>query len=493
MLDQNNPVLVQAVRQVAEKRSDEPRRKFRATYWRDPVAFVHDCFIWRPGESPTKYQDEIMAALPKYHRVSARGGRGFGKSALCSWLILWFALTRDGEDWKVPTTAGAWRQLIKFLWPEVHKWARRLNWNKIPRPPFDTRTELLSQNLKLWTGEAFASSSDKQDLIEGAHADYLLYILDECKVIPDKVFDSVEGSLTGGGFTNNTREAFVIAVSTPGDRIGRFFDIQRHGPGYDDWWVRHVKLEEVIEAGILPQGWVEQRKKQWGVGSPVFQSQVLGEFPEQGSDMLINLSWVEAARQNELVPAGPKISGVDVARWGDDSSVQIVAQDCKRKGQDEIITGGCIIDLEAWNGNDLMQTTGRVKAKGIYANIDTIGMGAGVYDRLQEQGFGCNSINVGSSADDSEHFFNLRAELYWQLREDFREGRIDLTRLDQDSYDRLQGELTNIKYEYTSKGQIKIEPKDDIKKRAEGQSPDFADALMLTRSGRDTSIGIHVI
>ena len=38
--------------------------------------------------------------------------------------LLHFASTRDalGLDWKCPTTAGAWRQLIQFLWPEVHKW-----------------------------------------------------------------------------------------------------------------------------------------------------------------------------------------------------------------------------------------------------------------------------------------------------------------------------------------------------------------------------------
>src|SRR6185436_2954082 len=103
--------------------------------------------------------------------------------------ILWFCLTRDQEDWKVATTASAWRQLTKFLWPEVHKWARRIKWDAIGRAPFSETTELFTQSIRLETGEAFAVASDDSSLIEGAHADHLLYIFDESKVIPDDTWD----------------------------------------------------------------------------------------------------------------------------------------------------------------------------------------------------------------------------------------------------------------------------------------------------------------
>jgi len=44
-------------------------------------------------------------------------------TAMAAWVILWFALTREAEgtDWKIPVTASAWRQLSKFLMPELHK------------------------------------------------------------------------------------------------------------------------------------------------------------------------------------------------------------------------------------------------------------------------------------------------------------------------------------------------------------------------------------
>ena len=100
--------------------------------------------------------------------MAVRGPHGLGKTALAAIGVLWFATTRDiaGVDWKVPTTASAWRQLQKFLWPEIHKWARRIDWNKVGRDPFG-RDELLKLSLNLRTGEAFALASDEPSRARG--------------------------------------------------------------------------------------------------------------------------------------------------------------------------------------------------------------------------------------------------------------------------------------------------------------------------------------
>jgi len=91
--------------------------------------------------------------------------------------VIWFALTRDaaGVDWKCPTTAGAWRQLEQYLWPEIHRWARWPALGFIGRPPFK-RQELLRLNLNLRFGSAFAVASDIPANIEGVHADAVLYV-----------------------------------------------------------------------------------------------------------------------------------------------------------------------------------------------------------------------------------------------------------------------------------------------------------------------------
>ena len=85
---------------------------------------------------------------------------------------------------------------------------------------------------------------------------------------------------------------------------------------------------------------------------------------------------------------------------------------------------------------------------------------------------------MSAAANDGEHFANLRAEIFWKLRERFQQGEIDLTRISRMHYDRLSGELTAMQFKYTSTGKIMLEAKDEMKKRL-GYSPDLADALAL--------------
>ena len=179
-----------------------------------PDLFVAECIAWRPGQGPTPYQREILSYFPKHRRVAVRGPHGLGKTALAAWLILWFALTRDGLDWKIATTASAWRQLTDFLWPEVRKWAAKLRWDKLGRAPLRKDVELLSLGLKLRTGQAFAMASNEPARMEGAHADHILVVYDEAKTIPGETFDALEGALSTG-------ETYALCISTPGPpRVG---------------------------------------------------------------------------------------------------------------------------------------------------------------------------------------------------------------------------------------------------------------------------------
>lgn len=84
-----------------------------AKYYNDPVAFAADCIDWQ-DDGLTSYQNEIINMLSHSRRVAVRGPHGLGKSTIAAITVLWFCLTRDatGTDWKVMTTAGAWRQLI---------------------------------------------------------------------------------------------------------------------------------------------------------------------------------------------------------------------------------------------------------------------------------------------------------------------------------------------------------------------------------------------
>ena len=165
----------------------DPPKTGATAHHDDPVGFVRDCFLWSGEEGPTEYQARLMGQLIGAKRLAVRGPHGLGKTTQNAWLVLWFALTRDvaGEDWKVATTASAWRQLEKYLWPEIHKWAKKLNWKVIGREPFSPR-ELMTLSLKMSHGEAFAAACEDPAKIEGAHADQVLFIFDEAKTIPGR-------------------------------------------------------------------------------------------------------------------------------------------------------------------------------------------------------------------------------------------------------------------------------------------------------------------
>lgn len=444
----------EAGRRLAARRSGSDLRRFQ----KDLAGFILWAFRWKDGEGPTDYHLDIARRWLAKRRLAVHGPHGLGKTAFASWAIIWGVMCFD--EVKVVTTASVWRQLSKFLWPEVHKWARRLDWAKVGRPPF-TPDEL--QVLALKVGEnrqAFAVASNDADSIEGAHSEVVIYIYDEAKAIPDEIWDATEGAMTDD-------RSLALAISTPGDRSGRFYQICSHQKGYEDWDVRHVTIDEAVKAGRISPEWVRARRAQWGKDSPVYQARVLGIFPEQGEDQLIHQGWIEAARESDLKIGDAKLHlGVDVARFGDDDSCII-----GRKG--DVAVEGEII-----HGQDTMSLVGRISRRKVSCAVDEIGVGAGVVDRLKELDVKVRGVNVGAGAVDKDAFANLRAEGYWLLRQRFEKGEISLRHLPKPLYDRLSGELVAIKYAYTSKGQLKIVAKEDMR-RDLGFSPDVADALML--------------
>lgn len=430
--------------------------------------------IFPEGQGPTEYQLEILEKLPAVKRIAVRGPHGIGKTALAAWIILWATLTED--NCKVPTTASAWRQVTKFLWPEVHYWAFRLNWALIGRQPFNNRTELTTLSLRrLPTCEAFGVVSDQPELIEGAHAKRVVYIYDEAKAIPDATFDASEGAFSSAG-DDTDFEAFALAISTPGEPEGRFYDIHRHAPGYEDWETRHVSLEEAIAAGRVSRQWADQRKAQWGENSAIYVNRVLGEFSTAGTEGLIPLKWIEDANRrweewNESGQPWDRLTtiGVDVARTGEDTTVFALR------------SKNVIVSIRKTRLESTMQTAGRVigiqRAYGGRAIVDVIGLGAGVVDRLRElkaRVVAFNSSRKSMKVDKSGElgFINLRAEAWWNLRQMLEDEPIALP-----PDDELTGDLTVPKWKVTSTGKIQIESKQEIKRRLK-RSTNVGDAVV---------------
>ena len=421
-------------------------------------------------------------------------------TAVASFLIHWFSLTRDGLDWKCPTTASAWRQLSKYLWPEVHKWSRKLRWDKVGRDPYDLRIELQTLGLKLSTGEAFAVASDDHNTIEGAHADHMLYVFDESKTIPQQTWDAAEGAFSGAG-GDTVQEAFALAISTPGEPIGRFHDIQTRKAGYEDWHTRHVTLEEAIAAGRISAEWAENRRRQWGENSAIYQNRVRGEFAASDESGVVPLAWLEAAyrRWEEWDDAGrPGLGSLivvasDIAEGGKNLTVIAPLYDVDSDICDKAITEFREFDHQGEKATATMNTCGRIvgilgdtKAKAV---VDAVGVGAGVAHRLAELGKSVVAFKGGESTDRKDFtqeatFKDKNAAAWYGVRDLLNPEHGHKIAIPPN--DKLTSDLTSRHYTRRSDNVIMVESKKDMKKRlkieeveSESDSPDHGDTVAM--------------
>ena len=470
-----------------------PYDNFKEKYRENLGGFVRDCFSWDENEGPTFYQIEILDELLQYKRIAIRGPHGLGKTALAAWALLWFCLTRDGDekkDFKVACSASNWRQLCKYLFPEVHKWSRRLNWKKIGRPAFKKKVELMELSLKLSTGEGFCLASKQPDALEGVHADSVLYILDESKIIQDGVWNSVEGAFSTGN-TKDT-EVFALAISTPGPQMGRFYDIHSKKPGLENWHTKHVTMADSILAGQMDPEWAEQCAALWGENSPTYKNKVLGEFAADDSTGVIPFSWVALANQrwellrDELEDFGPvETLGVDVAGATEGSDATVLAPMHKN-----FVIGEIEVHPEGNIDTATMEVAGYVKGfvdvnPGVVPIIDVIGIGTGVADRLSEMEYSVRRFIASQKTDAVDEsgkfgFFNKRSASWWRMREMLNpESGVDVA-LPPDT--KLMQELTCPKWTMQSGARYKVEGKKDIRKRLE-RSTDTADAVIMALAG----------
>ena len=167
---------------------------------------------------------------------------------------------------------------------------------------------------------------------------------------------------------------------------------------------------------------------------------------------------------------GDRVAGVDISRYGQDETVYTLRQ------------GNKVLHIEAWAHEDTTYSAGRVarlirEHKPTVTNIDSVAVGAGVFDPLKNDNLPVEGINVGEKALDHESYANKRAELFGLLAKKFKEGEIDIP-----DNQKLASQLASIKYRYNSKMQMLIESKETVRSHG-GKSPDYADSLMLAFAG----------
>ncbi len=182
----------------------------------------------------------------------------------------------------------------------------------------------------------------------------------------------------------------------------------------------------------------------------------------QGDNCILSREKVKAAMERDIPPEGAIQGGVDVARFGVDTTMIY-----KRKGmkiiQEKQLAKADTVEVTNY-AYDMLAEAQKIK-------VDDTGVGGGVSDQLLAKGAQVDMINFGGKPKDSDKYPNIISEMWFEFAEQIDE--IDLP----DDRELLQ-QLTSRQYKFDSKGRRVVESKDDFKKRY-GKSPDKADALLL--------------
>jgi hypothetical protein len=456
----------------------------------DPLAFVLFAFPWGKKGTPLEnfpgprawqrrelsgIRDHIIknknliaqGKVPELYRVAISSGRGPGKSALVSWLVLWFLSSRIGATTIV--TANTETQLKSRTWAEVGKWhtlAINSHWfekSAMALKPEQWFQDGLKNEVKIDTGYYYAAAQtwteEAPDNFAGIHNNYgLLVIFDEASGVPAPIW-----KVTEGFFTDPTLHRYYFVFSNPRRASGSFFECFHRDRAY--WNTRNIdsRTVEGTDKKVL-----QEIVDRYGEDSDEARVEVKGEFPRQGDRQFISRQDIIDATTRELVvdPHAALMMGVDIARFGSDSTVIRFRQGrnariippIKMKGKDNMEVANTIAHLIDTHGPDAVC-------------IDA-GNGTGVIDRLREMKYHVYEVWFGSKSEDQE-WSNKRTEMWAKMREWLKGGVIDN---DPDLLD----DLSSPEYKFQgSSDKIMLESKEDMRKKG-FSSPDNGDALACT-------------
>lgn len=456
----------------------------------NPYTFVMRAFPWgKPGtplehmKGPRAWQKEELLSIAKHiednkvrmdmglppvmYQSATASGRGPGKSAFTSWLVLWAMTTRLGGT--VIVTANTEAQLKSRTWAELGKWHTLLinaHWfertalSLRPAPWFE---ELLIKQQKIDTAYYYAQaqlwSEENPDAFAGVHNHKgVLLLFDEASGIPEPIWTVSEGF-----FTEPVPDRYWFVFSNPRRNTGAFFEcFHKHR----EFWRRRNLDSRSVEG--LDHNVLNAIIRKHGEDSDEARIEVKGEFPRQGDRQFISREVVDGAvtREYQKDPHAGLIMGVDPARFGDDKTVIRF-----RRGRD-----ARSIPAVKLKGKDNMEVANECARLINLLNPDAVcidaGNGTGIIDRLREMGFKVHEVWFGSKPEDQE-WANKRTELWARMRDWLAGGCIDD---DRDLHDDLVGP------EYKFRGNsdaIMLEAKEEMKKRGIA-SPDDGDALACT-------------
>lgn len=461
--------------------------------------------------------------------ASLYAATGTGKTYSLSRIVFWFLDCFD--DSLIVTSAPKESQLKLHLWSEI---GRAFHKFKAIRP----EAKLTSLRLSLSdideenpydghqaVGFVAGTGSDEQSATkaQGFHRKDMLIITEETPGMNSAVMTAFKNTSTG---TNNQ----ILAVGNPDselDELATFSELAH----VKDFRISafdypNVVLDKELFPGAVTNMSIDRRRNEYGEDSPLFKSRVRGISPKQSSNSVISVKWIEDAFERTEVKDEllyKNALGVDVAN----SQNGDLASCCYGKGStlEDVIEFRCpsasdivynlIYDDDKLDEIEASMKTNRLKTIRNFISvedsnteeealfnrydipmiqdydidttnigIDAVGVGVSTINTFNNLGYKVTSLHGGQWEEaipmindkPMYKFINLRAQMWWELREDLRKGKIRINIKSKALRQKIKKELGAPRFEVRDNS-IVIESKDKIIKRLR-KSPNIGDSIV---------------
>lgn len=450
----------------------EDVRQIGERYRNDLNGYRYDVLGRKPAGAAI---EAICRSVVENKRTAVASGHGIGKTGLSADAIHWFLATRANPA--IVATANTEEQLTGKLWRELNltnQKAANKDWFEWKKATFTRFADVTAQAVALtW-------SEQNSEAFAGTHAEDVLGVFDEASSIPKIIFTVFSGAMTTPGARwlavgNSTRSEGHFYECTHGKlRVLRPEDAMRGhwhhfvvpswaSPFVTEEWVAELEAAEGCKRDGDPLTWTD-----------TFRVRAAGLPPKTTADTFFIRSIVDAAMQRELdmFDRWPLILGCDVGRG--DRSVMLPRRGRIVLPKVEIFNGMRTTDFSRRIAEEIKFYRGEF---GLDPQVvlEELGMGVGVVEALEDMGYADQvwGINTGGSSSDPKLYLNLRCEMY-ALAKEWMEDVVMLPNLAP-----LTDDLMKIRRKPTANGQLKLETKDEMRRRGE-TSPDVGDAFALT-------------
>jgi hypothetical protein len=439
-------------------------------YGADPVRWVRE----RLRQTAWSKQREILTALRDHRRVAVRSCHGVGKSHIAAVAVAHWLDTHPPGEAFVVTTAPTAAQVRAILWRYIRRNHKRGHLpGRVNQTEWHIDDEIVAYGRK--------PADQDESAFQGIHARYVLVVIDEACGVPEQLWIAADALTTNA-------DCRILAIGNPDNPAAHFRKVCAPGSGwhvigisaFDSPNLTGEGVPEELQQVLVSASWVEEKASEWGTDNPLYKSKVRGEFADDAPNQVVRTADIAMCRiapdrkhaPDDLLPVE---LGVDVGGGGDETVIR------ERRGVRAGREWRAHTDRPEQIAPLVLQAIRESGATAV--KVDSIGVGFGVIgelrnaaDRGEHTAF-VDAVNVAEAASEPDTFMNLRAEIWWQIGRDLSATRgWDLSGME--NGDQKVAQLLEPRWTVDPKGRIRVEPKDEIKKRL-GRSPDNADALLL--------------